>query len=272
MSHRQVVLVTGASSGFGKVIAGLLAKRGLEVFGTSRHPSANGSMPGVSMGPLDVRMDESVRACVDTILDRTGRLDILVNNAGYVQGGAIEEVTLEQAKAQFETNFFGAVRMVKAVLPTMRKQGSGRIINISSVAGLIAAPFLGFYNASKFALEGYTESLRHELKPFHIGVSLVEPGFFKTDIGRNRQYGAEPINDYDPWRRRGLSSIERLENQGPGPAAVAECVLRIVESRSPALRYRVGTDAHRYIRLRRILPASTFERGVRRAFKLDAKS
>src|SRR2546427_5165882 len=156
MSHRKVVLVTGASSGFGKAIAGLLAKRDLEVFGTSRHPSANGSMPGVSMGPLDVRMDESVRACVDTILDRTGHLDILVNNAGYVQGGAIEEVTLEQAKAQFETNFFGAVRMVKAVLPTMRKQGSGGIINISSVAGLIAAPFLGFYNASKFALEGYT--------------------------------------------------------------------------------------------------------------------
>jgi len=154
----------------------------------------------------------------------------------------------------------------------MRKQGSGRIINISSVAGLIAAPFLGFYNASKFALEGYTESLRHELRPFHIGVSLVEPGFFKTNIGRNRQYGAEPINDYDPWRRRGLSSIERLESQGPGPAAVAECVLRIIESRSPALRYRVGTDARRYVRLRRILPASTFERGVRRAFKLDGKS
>src|SRR5438445_12277089 len=198
MSHRKVVLVTGASSGFGKAIAGLLAKRELEVFGTSRHPSANGSMPGVSMGPLDVRMDESVRAGVDTILDRTGHLDILVNNAGYVQGGAIEEVTLEQAKAQFETNFFGAVRMVKAVLPTMRKQASGPIINISSVAGLIAAPFLGCYNASKLALEGYTESLRHKLKPFHTCRPPVEPGRSKTNIARHRQYEHQPTADYTP--------------------------------------------------------------------------
>ncbi len=271
MSVRKVVLVTGASSGFGQAIAGLLAQRDFEVFGTSRHPSESEPLPGVSMLPLDVRSDESVRACVEAVVGPTGRLDVLVNNAGYVQGGAIEEVTLEQAKAQFDTNFFGAVRMVKAVLPIMRKHGTGQIINISSVAGIIAAPFLGFYNASKFALEGYTESLRHELRPFNVGVSLVEPGFFKTNIARNRQYGAEPISDYDPWRRRGLSAIEQFENRGPGPAAVAECVLRIVESKSPGLRYRVGSDARRYIRLRRILPASTFEWGVRRTFKLDAK-
>src|SRR5207247_10869218 len=111
-----------------------------------------------------------------------------------------------------------------------------RVIKIGSVAGLIDPPSRGCENASKFAHEGCSESLRHELRPLHIGVSLVEAGFFKTNIGRNRQYGAEPINDYDPWRRRGLSSIERLESQGPGPAAVAECVLRIIESRSPALR------------------------------------
>ncbi|MCI4371190.1 MAG: oxidoreductase [Thermoplasmata archaeon] len=271
MHANKVVLVTGASSGFGQAIAELLAKRGLVVFGTSRKPSASEATANVSMVPLDVRSDESVRTAVDAVLAKAGRIDVLVNNAGFVQAGAIEEVKLEQAKGQFETNFFGVVRMVKAVLPAMRKQGGGQIINIGSLAGIIAAPFIGFYNATKFALEGYTESLRHELKPFHIAVSLVEPGFFRTNIGRNRQMGAEPIQEYEVWRRRALNALAWFEDHGGPPSAVADAVLKIVESSAPRLRYPVGKDARRYSRLRRILPEGTFERGVRRAFRLDAE-
>jgi NAD(P)-dependent dehydrogenase (short-subunit alcohol dehydrogenase family) len=271
MSDRNVILVTGASSGFGRSIAELLAMKGYVVFGTSRNPTASETLPNVSMVPLDVRSDASVRACVDMVLQRAGHLDVLVNNAGYVQAGAIEEVSLDQAKAQFETNFFGVVRMVKAVLPTMRGQGSGTIVNIGSLAGLVAAPFIGFYNASKFALEGYTESLRHELKPFHIAVSLVEPGFFRTNIARSRQTGADPIPGYDPWRGRGLRAIARFEEHGGPPTDVAKCVLRIVESPSPRLRYLVGSDARRNARLRRFLPGSAFEWGLRRTMRLDVE-
>jgi NADP-dependent 3-hydroxy acid dehydrogenase YdfG len=155
MSEQKIVLITGVSSGIGQAIGQLLVKRGFTIFGTSRNPSGFLTMSGMKVLPLDVRLDESVKACVDAMVKRVGRLDILVNNAGYMLRGAIEEATLDEAKAQFETNFLGAVRMVKTVLPIMRKQGSGQIINISSGLGLASFPFLGFYSASKFALEVY---------------------------------------------------------------------------------------------------------------------
>src|SRR5215510_322887 len=158
MSSQKVVLITGASSGIGLSIARLLAQKGLTVFGASRNPDAAEHVAAVEVLPLDVRSDESVKACVNTVLVRAGRLDILVNNAGYMLGGAVEEVTIEEAKAQFETNFFGTMRTVKAALPVMRQQRSGTIINISSLAGLVPGPpFFGMYSASKFALEAYTE-------------------------------------------------------------------------------------------------------------------
>ena len=187
MSEKQVVLITGISSGIGQATARLLAERDFSIFGTARNLSGVEAIPGVEVLPLDVRSDESVNTCVDTALKRAGRLDILVNNAGYGLSGAVEEVAVEEAKAQFETNFFGVVRMVKRVLPIMRRQGSGQIINISSGLGLVALPFIGFYSSSKFALEGYTEALRHEVKPFKIKVSLVEPGFVHTQFRNNIQ-------------------------------------------------------------------------------------
>jgi NAD(P)-dependent dehydrogenase (short-subunit alcohol dehydrogenase family) len=168
MSEKRTVLITGVSSGIGQATAGLLARGGYTVFGASRNPAIAEPIPGVEMLPLDVCSDESVRACIDTLFARVAHLDVLVNNAGYALRGALEEVTLQEAKAQFETNLFGIVRMTKGVLPTMRKQGHGQIINISSAVGLAALPFVGFYSASKFALEGYTEALRHEVKPFNI--------------------------------------------------------------------------------------------------------
>jgi NAD(P)-dependent dehydrogenase (short-subunit alcohol dehydrogenase family) len=271
MSEKKVVLITGVSSGIGQAIAQLLAKRGFTVFGTSRNPSGVAAMPGVEVLPLDVCLDESARACVDAVVKRAGKLDIVVNNAGYILRGAIEEATLDEAKAQFETNFFGVVRMVKTVLPIMRKQGSGQIINISSGVGLAAFPFVGFYSASKFGLEGYTKSLRHEVKPFHIKVSLVEPGFIKTELYHNMQRAAKEISDYDVWQQRASKARDEYVEKALDPTLVAECVLRIIEKKAPGLRHTVGREVARAVRLRRFLPESMFEMGVRRLLHLDAK-
>src|SRR6185369_16991468 len=161
-------------------------------FGTSRNPSGEATA-GVEMLPLDVRDDASVAACVAAVTARAGRLDLLVNNAGFEQAGALEELSLEEVRGQFETNFFGVVRMVKEVLPIMRGQRSGRIINVSSLTGLAATPFMGIYSTSKFALEGYTEALRHEVRPLGIHVSQVEPGFLRTPMMNNRKEAARTI-------------------------------------------------------------------------------
>src|SRR5216117_1220186 len=225
----QTVLVTGASSGIGQVIAQLLTERGFTVYGTSRKPTG-------TLVPLDVRSDDSVRAC----LDRVGKIDVLVNNAGYTLMGSAEETSIEEAKGQLETNFFGVVRMVNAVLPAMRKAGAGKIINVGSLAGITAIPFGAFYTASKFAIEGYSEALWHELRPLGISVSVIEPGFVHTAIGDTTQIAGSPLTAYDPVRNRATSALNRHVNKGIAPEAVARTVLRAVESRTPSLRYRVG--------------------------------
>jgi short-subunit dehydrogenase len=271
MSEKKVVLITGVSSGIGEATARLLAQRDFTIFGTSRNPSGVEPIPGVEVLPLDVCSDESVNKCVDTVVERAGRVDILINNAGYGLGGVIEEVTVEEAKAQFETNFFGVVRMVRRVLPIMRKQGSGQIINISSGLGLSSLPFVGLYSASKFALEGYTEALRHEVKPFHIRVSLVEPGYIGTKFFDNEQLAGNPISDYDPWRQRASEAVKKHIEKALDPARVAECILRIIESKSPKLRNIVSKDIARIFLMRRLLPGSLFEQGARRYLNLDAK-
>jgi len=269
MPEKRVVLVTGASSGVGRATAALFAQRGYRVFGTSRKPAAASDSSEVTMVSLDVRSDESVAACLTTVSALTDQLDILVNNAGSELAGALEELSLEEAKAQFETNFFGAVRMAKAVLPLMRRQKRGQIINVTSLTGLTAAPFMGFYSASKFALTGYTEALRHEVKPFNIRVSLVAPGFLKTPMMNHRQVGAGRIVEYEPWRQRALDAIRATEARGPGPELVADTVLKIAASTAPRLRYLVGPQAKLVMRLRRVLPEWAFERGVRSTFRLD---
>jgi NAD(P)-dependent dehydrogenase (short-subunit alcohol dehydrogenase family) len=269
MPTPRVVLITGASSGVGQSTARLLARRGFTVFGTSRNPSSADRVPGVEMLTLDVRDDDSVRACVETILHRSGRLDVVINNAGYELAGALEELSSEEARAQFETNFFGVVRMVNAVLPLMRHQKRGHIINVSSLTGLTASPFLGIYSASKFALEGYTEALRHEVKPFNIQVSLTEAGFLRTAMMNHRQIAARRMTEYDPWRQRALDAIRALEHKAPGPEVVADRLLEIMSTSSPRLRYLIGQQAKSVGRLRRFLPAGIFEQGVRRTFSLD---
>ncbi len=185
----QTVLDTGASSGIGKGTALLLQREGFTVFGTARRPDAVGPQE-FPMLPLDVRLDDSVKTCFDSLFSKVDRLDVLIDNAGYALTGAAEETTLAEAKAQFETNFFGAGRVVNAALPTMRAARAGKIIIIGSLAGLTAIPFSAFYSATKFALEGYAEALWHELRPFGISVTLVEPGFVRTRLGEVSQVAA----------------------------------------------------------------------------------
>jgi NAD(P)-dependent dehydrogenase (short-subunit alcohol dehydrogenase family) len=270
MSNQRVVVITGASSGVGQSTARLLSQRGYTVFGTSRNPASADSIPGVEMLSLDVRADDSVQDCVETVSRRCGRLDVLINNAGYELAGALEELSPQEAGAQFETNFFGVVRMVNAVLPSMRQQRRGHIINVGSLSGLSAIPFLGIYSASKCALEGYSEALRHEVKPFNIHVSLTEAGFLKTPMMNHRQLAANRMTEYDPWRQRALVAIRAYEERGPRPEVVAETLLEIISSSNPRLRYLIGQQAKSVARLRRFLPARMYEQGVRRTFSLDS--
>src|SRR5437879_3133548 len=222
MPESRVVLITGASSGFGRETARLLLSRGFKVYGTSRDPSAKPQEPGVGMLSLDVDSDDSVKNGVKELLDETGRLDILVNNAGYVLTGGAEETSIAEAKAQFETDFFGPVRMTKAVLPTMRKQGSGQIVNISSLAAVLPVPFEGYYAAAKAALLAWSEALRHEVKSFGIKVSVIEPGFFRTKLGETRHTSEERITDYDQMRDRAVKALEEDIEKGGDPRTVAE--------------------------------------------------
>jgi NAD(P)-dependent dehydrogenase (short-subunit alcohol dehydrogenase family) len=271
MWHSPVVLITGASSGIGQATARLLSRSGYTVFGTSRHPFQVEPIPGVDILELDVRSDESVRACVAAVLEKAGRVDTLLNNAGVELSGALEEISMTEAKEQFETNFFGVHRMVRALLPGMRQQRSGRILNISSLAGLSSVPYLGMYSASKFALEGYSEALRVEVQPFGIHVSQIEVGFLNTPMRAHRQQAADRIEEYDSGRENAYAVFLRDEERGPPAEVIADAVLGILRSRRPRLRYVVGQQARRTVRLRRFLPASLYERGLRRAFRLDGR-
>jgi NAD(P)-dependent dehydrogenase (short-subunit alcohol dehydrogenase family) len=268
MPESRVVLITGASSGFGKETARLLLGRGFRVYGTSRNPSAKPQESGVGMIALDVDSDSSVQNGVKELLDEAGRLDVLVNNAGYVLTGGAEETSIAEAKAQLETDFFGPVRMAKTVLPIMRKQGFGQIINISSLAAVLPVPFEGYYAAAKAALLAWSEAMRHEVKSFGIKVSVVEPGFFKTNLGNTRKIARYTIRDYDELRQRATAKLDEDFENGADPKTVAGTVLRIITSKNPKLEYAVGREK-RYKTLKHLMPQSIIENGVRRHWKLD---
>lgn len=261
------MLITGASSGFGLATSTLLAERGYRVFGTSRKPTSN-APANFEMLQLDVNSDESVKACVEKLLEKAGHVDVLINNAGFALFGAIEETSLEEARLQLETNFFGVVKMVSAILPTMRKRGRGQIINIGSLAGHVAIPFQGYYAVTKFALEGFTEALRQETKALGIHVSIVEPGFFKTSLASAAKQTSNKINDYGETRKRVLTEIMKRDANGQDPHIVADTLIKIIESTEPKLHYAVGKDKSGLL-FKRLLPQSIFEGQVRRMFKLD---
>ena len=265
MATRKTVLITGASSGVGRATAQLLSQCGYTVFGTSRNPAAVDPLPNVQMLALDVRSDDSVRTCVQAV----GPIDLLINNAGYELAGAVEETAIDELIAQFDTNMFGLARMVRAALPMMRQRRGGHIVNVSSLAGVTAIPFMAMYSASKFAVEGYTEALRHEVRPFNIHVSLVEVGFLRSPMMEHRQISREQVAEYAASRQRAFDAILTAERKGPGPELVAQTIRAAIESRKPRLRYLTGREAQLVSRLRRWLPEAAYENGVRRNFMLD---
>ncbi len=262
----KVALVTGASSGFGRLIAARLSASGYRTFGTSR--SKRPDQDAVEMLELNVCDDASVQRCVERVLERAGSVDVLVNNAGVLDVSPAEERSAAAARELFETNFFGAVRVTNAVLPGMRAQKYGRILNIGSLAALIAPPGEAAYAASKAALTSYAEALSYEVSPFGVSVSVVHPGFYRTEIGGSVPEAAGSISDYDSFRATIRASIEKSLEGGSDPLEVADLVARIVQAKRPRLSYRVGSDAVWLPRLRRMLPEWAFARGVRRAFGL----
>lgn len=251
MEKNKVILVTGASSGIGLLIANRLHDAGFTVFGTSRNPEKHRDKVPFKLLSLDVTSDQSIRNCITVLMSEVRTVDVLINNAGGLLAGSVEETALEQAYNQFETNFWGSVKMTKAMLPIMRNQRSGKIIAISSLIGLIGVPFNSYYAASKHALEGFYKSLRLELRPFNIKVSVVEPGFFKTNIDRGAEYGNENITDYENTRKKVFRFFSESLAKSPAPGPVADVVLKIVNEKSPKYNYPVGART-------RLLPAIQF--------------
>ena len=261
-----VVLVTGASRGIGKAITQKFVQAGYQVFGTTRQASPVRTEDRVLR--LDVQDDESVEKCVNAVLAKTGRIDFLINNAGISIYGAIEEVSLAQIKAVFETNLFGVVRMTQAVLPSMRRQASGRVINIGSVAGFLPMPYQAAYAASKHALAGWTETLDLEVRRFGIRAILIQPGFIRTDIDRNSTTGALLKDIYGDERSRVIEKLRVSVERGDDPVTVADAVLQAATKRVPTIKVLVGRGARRVRVLRTLLPQTVFELGLRRQFEL----
>jgi NAD(P)-dependent dehydrogenase (short-subunit alcohol dehydrogenase family) len=271
MTNQKVALVTGVSSGIGEATARLLAREGYRVFGTVRTPDA--AVPqGVGRVVLDVRDEGSIAAGVASVIAQAGRIDALVNNAGVSIVGAIEETNTAQAQALFDVNFFGAVRVTRAVLPIMRAQRAGRVVFVSSVTGFIPAPFMGFYAASKHAIEGYSESLDHEVRTLGIRAILVEPSFTRTRIDKNAGVSASSIPDYSEARERVVAGIIAKTEQGGDPALVAGAVAKALADHKPKLRYPVGKGAGLLATLRSFMPAGAFDSSLRKTFELDGAS
>jgi NAD(P)-dependent dehydrogenase (short-subunit alcohol dehydrogenase family) len=269
MSKHGIALVTGASSGIGEATAERLVKAGYTVFGTSRRAAPTGGRP-FEMLPLDVNRDESVEEVVKEVIQRVGRIDLLVNNAGFgVAPGGAEESSIEQAQAIFDTNFFGVVRVTRAVVPHMRRQGSGRILNMGSVLGFLPMPYGALYAATKHAIEGYSESLDHELRTHGIRVSVIEPAYTKTPFDSNF---LEPDAKLDVYRqaREGVSKrVQEVMTTATDPRVVAEVVLKAALAGHPKLRYPAGALAGRLQWLRRFAPAGLVDAVLRKDLRLD---
>lgn len=254
----KVILITGASSGFGKATAELLAKRGHTVYGLARRTMEH---PQIHYLTADVRKRDEIDRRVSEIIAKEQRIDVLINNAGMGIGGAIELATSDEIDCQMGTNFMGCVNLCQSVLPHMRRQGGGRIINISSIGGVMGLPYQGFYSASKFAIEGFSEALSAEVKRFGIYVSLVEPGDFATNFTASRNNSEITLNDasYGPVFKHSLQLIEKEENGGLKPEKIAQKVTHIVECRRPRMRYVVANfEQWLSVVIKRIVPGNMF--------------
>lgn len=262
-----VVFITGASSGIGKSTAEHLAAQGYVVYGTSRHPESCPETKNVTLIKMDVCDTDSVKEAVAHIVEKEGHLDVLVNNAGIGIGGSIENTPAQMVKALFDTNFFGVCSVLQEVLPVMKKQPRGLIINISSIGGMIGLPYQGIYSASKFAVEGLSEALYKELYSTAINVVLVEPGDFKTEFTAHRQNikTGDEANAF----QRSLDVIERDEQSGQPPIKIARLIEKIITTSRPRLRYAIGAfDQTSVLFLKRILPDRWFDRIIMSYYKL----
>jgi NAD(P)-dependent dehydrogenase (short-subunit alcohol dehydrogenase family) len=279
LDKNSITLITGSSSGIGLATSLYLARRGYTVWATMRNLEKASELRKIieserlpiELAQLDVCDDSSVKEAVAQILQKSGRIDVLINNAGYGLRGAIEEVSLDEWKRQFETNFYGVIRVTQAVLPQMRAQRSGAIVNISSVLGRMAIPFSGPYTASKFALEGLTETLRYELAPWNIKVVLIEPGFIATNFQQNAQLAQAAQSQDSPYAIFKQASGRRVQRniyRAAPPERVAETIYRAITHPRPKLRYAVGRDARLVLPLRRFLPEGLFERILKRQLGL----
>lgn len=268
MSQTKVVVVTGVSSGIGRITAEKFAKQGCRVFGTVRNLSSAVPLAGVNLVQMDVRDQSSVLVAIQTVIDKAGRIDVLVNNAGVGMVGSAEETSISEASSMFDTNVFGALRTSQAVLPHMRAQGAGRIINVSSVLGFLPAPYMGLYAATKHAVEGMSETMDQEVRQFGVRVSLVEPAFTRSSFDVNSPQALKKIPAYDTERRLVEQAIAKNVGTAPEPAGVADTI--VTAGLGPwRMRHTPKGQASLLSILRRFMPAGPVDQSLRKSFGLS---
>jgi NAD(P)-dependent dehydrogenase (short-subunit alcohol dehydrogenase family) len=268
MSNSKVVVITGVSSGIGRATAAKFALQDCRVFGTVRNLAKAQPIPGVELVEMDIRDEVSIQQGIQTIIAQTTRIDVLVNSAGVTLLGATEETSIAEAQALFDTNVFGILCTARAVLPYMRAQRSGRIINISSVLGFLPAPYMGLYSASKHAVEGMSETLDHEVRKFGIRVVLVEPSFTKTSLDINAPHTGSKVSAYDEERRIVSQSIQKSVQKAPEPDGVASTVVDAALGAWKMRRTPKG-EASLLSKLRRFMPAGPVDASLRKTFGLS---
>lgn len=270
MVEKPVALITGTSSGFGLMSSIALANAGYHVVATMRDTTKSTALEEyiqngtVEVVELDVTKHEELKSTVDQVINRLGKVDVLINNAGYAEGGFVEDVTMEQYRNQFETNFFGLIAVTKAVLPYMRKQKAGKIINISSVSGRLGFPSLSPYVSSKYAVEGFSESLRLEMLPYGIYVTLIEPGSYKTDIWAKSLTVVPNLENsaYQQDMKNILSEINKIADNAGNPQEVTDLIVRVAKSKRPKLRYPIGKGVKTGLLLKNIFPWEWLEKQI----------
>jgi NAD(P)-dependent dehydrogenase (short-subunit alcohol dehydrogenase family) len=279
MEEQRVAVVTGSSSGIGLETSLTLARNGFYTYATMRKLEEGKSRPLIETAKkeklplqateLDVDNDKSVTNAIDTIVDERKRIDVLVNNAGYALGGALEETSMDEIKSQFETNFFGAVRVIQAVLPIMRKQKTGKIVNITSVLGRIAIPLSSPYHGSKFAFEGLSESIQYELEPFGIKIILIEPGAVGSNFWKNIKIAKSSSNTNSPYAQftiQTMKAFNGLQQNAMNISEVTKTILDAVRSDNPQLRYLVGEDATKAIEAKKNMSDKEFGDLIKKQF------
>lgn len=265
----KVVLITGGSSGIGKSIGEYLSKRNFKVYGTSRNPKKTETLP-FSLIALDVTRQETIQSAISEIIEKESKIDVLINNAGIGITGPIEETPDEEIKKAFDTNYFGPINVIKAVLPHMRSRGGGLIINITSIAGYMGLPYRGIYSATKGALELTTEAFRMELKEFNIKMTNVAPGDFATNIAAGRYHA--PVLEGSPYQKSYKNTLELMNkhvDEGQDPELMARAILKVIETKNPRGHYKVGEPLQKFsIALKRILPDKVYEKMLLKHYKL----